>query len=45
MFKLSLDPSGISWKKVPEYVNKFYSDEFKVYVDFTFITFNQIKWS
>ena len=45
MFKLSLDPSDTSWKKVPESVKKLYWDEFKVYTNFTFITFNQIKWS
>ena len=40
MFKLSLDPSGTSWKKVPELVKKIYWDKFKVYVNFIFITFN-----
>ena len=34
MFKLSLDPSGTSQKKVPESVKKFYWDEFKVYVNY-----------
>ena len=29
-FRLSLDPYGTSWKKVPEEVKKFYWDEFKV---------------
>ena len=33
-FKLSLDPSGTSWKKVPESVKKLYWDEFKVYVNY-----------